>query len=154
MLDYQRLFHTGVRVADLDKAMAEIGESAGVAWAEPVERDQPLWTPSGGTATAHLRFTYSAEGPQHIELLEGQPGSVWDGRDAPGVHHVGVWVDDVAAETNRLVERGWEVVAAHLPPEEGFGGFTYVAPPSGMIVELVTAAIQPMFEQWWAGGRL
>ena len=52
-------------------------------------------------------FTYSAEGPQHIELLEGEPGSIWDGRVTPGLHHIGVWSDDVAGETSRLVKEGW-----------------------------------------------
>ena len=39
----------------------------------------------------------------------------------PGVHHVGVWVDDVVVEAERLVDAGWAIAAAHLPPEEGFG---------------------------------
>jgi len=152
MFDYQRLFHTGVRVANLDKAMHELGTAACLSWAQPVEREQPVWTPAGGEQSVRLRFTYSTEGPQHLELLEGEPGSVWDGRHAPGVHHIGVWVEDVAAEARRLVDEGWEVVAAALRPDKGFGGFAYVSPPSGMIVELVSAAVEPMFVQWWAGG--
>jgi hypothetical protein len=28
--------------------------------------------------------------------------------------------------------------------------FTYLQPPSGMIVELVDSAIVPFFEQWWS----
>src|SRR5947209_18917280 len=84
VLDYQRLFHIGVRVADLDKAMHELGGAAGLVWAEPVDREQALWTPGGGEQSVRLRFTYSTEGPQHVELLEGEPGSVWDGRDSPG----------------------------------------------------------------------
>jgi hypothetical protein len=28
--------------------------------------------------------------------------------------------------------------------------FTYVAPPSGLIVELVASAIRPQFEAWWS----
>ena len=154
MFDYQRLFHTGVRVPELDAAMASIGGAAGVEWAEPVKREQPLWTPEGGSQLAHLRFTYSAQGPQHIELLEGEPGSVWDGREQPGVHHVGVWVDDVAAETDAMIAAGWRLIVAHRSPGEGYGGFTYIAPPSGMIVELVSAAALPRFEAWWAGGSL
>ena len=34
MIDYQRLFHVGVRVPDLGAAMDEIGHSMGVTWAE------------------------------------------------------------------------------------------------------------------------
>lgn len=154
MIDYQRIFHTGIRVPSITAAMDELGESLGVTWAELVETEQAVWTPDGGAETVGLKFVYSAEGPQHIELLEGAPGSIWDGRGDPGVHHVGVWVSDVAAETERLIRLGWELAAASAPPDEGYGGFTYVVPPNGTIVELVIDAIEPVFEQWWAGGSL
>lgn len=152
MIDYQRLYHTGIRVPDLERAMAEMGEPLGVTWATTRETEaQDIWTPQAGQHTLALRYVYSCEGPQHLELLEGPPGSIWDGRDAPGVHHVGVWVDDVQAETDRCVAAGWSVAAAQRSPEEGYGVFTYVVPPSGTIVELVDAAVLPFFESWWAG---
>ncbi len=45
MIDYQRLFHLGVRVPNLDEAMDEIGASMGVTWAERRENHtQSLWT--------------------------------------------------------------------------------------------------------------
>ena len=155
MIDYQRIYHTGIRVPDLPTAMAEMGESLGVTWAAPVDNPgQSIWTPEDGQQSLPLKFVYSCEGPQHIELLEGPAGSIWDGREAPGVHHVGVWVDDVAAETERVLANGWRLAAAGLSPDEGYGGYTYVVPPSGTIVELVNGALLPRFETWWAGGSL
>jgi len=153
MIDYQRLFHVGVRVPRLEAAMDELGGSLGVMWAEAREADaQRLWTPEHGMQELRLRFTYSAEGPQHIELLEGPPGSFWDGREHPGAHHVGVWADDLEAETMRLAGIGWTLVGANRDPGDGdgYGVFTYLRPPSGLIVELVDVAVQPFFEQWWA----
>ena len=70
-------------------------------------RDQAVWLPDVGATTVPLRFTYSSAGPQHVELLQGEPGSVWDGTEQPGLHHVGLWSDDVAAETAALVDAGW-----------------------------------------------
>jgi len=154
MIDYQRLYHTGIRVPDLDKAMVEMGAALGVTWATVQQREQAVWTPASGAMTVPLRFVYSCEGPQHIELLEGAPGSVWDGSVDPGVHHVGLWCGDVGGETQRLLEAGWTLVAAQAPPADGFGAYTYVAPPCGVIVELVRDALEPMFERWWAGGAL
>jgi catechol 2,3-dioxygenase-like lactoylglutathione lyase family enzyme len=153
MIDYQRLYHLGVRVPDLDRAMDELGASLGVTWAEA--RDNPaqtLWTPETGLADIHLRYTYSAEGPQHIELLEGPAGSFWDGHDHPGAHHVGVWADDVTAESDRLIGLGWTLVGAQRDPAagEGYGIFTYLQPPSGLIVELVDASLVGFFESWWS----
>lgn len=154
MVDFRRTYHLGVRVPDIHAAMAEMGSSLGLTWCSVQESDQSIWTPDAGTTTVPLKFTYSAEGPQHLELLQGAPGSVWDGTGVTGAHHVGVWVDDVAAETNALVDLGWKVVAAQREPTKGYGVFTYVVPPTGLIVELVWSAIEPMFERWWAGGLL
>src|SRR4051794_32854528 len=109
MIDYSRAYHHGVRVADLDVAMAEIGPALGVTWCEPLAREQTVWLPETGLQSIPLRFTYSREGPQHIELLQGRAGSIWDGADQPGVHHIGVWSDDVAGDTQALVEQGWEI---------------------------------------------
>ena len=113
-----------------------------------------LWTPEEGQQELPLKFVYSCEGPQHLELLEGPENSIWDGRTNAGVHHVGVWVDSVKDETNRLLELGWTLLASALAPEEGYGGMTYLAPQNGTIVELVSSAIRPRFEQWWAGNPL
>jgi len=154
MFDYGQAYHHGVRVPDLDAAMDELGASLGVTWCAPQDRVQQVWLPDVGTTSIPLRFTYSAEGPQHLELLEGAPGTIWDGREEPGVHHIGVWCDDVAAATEQLIERGWTVRLAQQCPQDGYGAFTYVQPPSGLIVELVWSAIRPMFERWFAGGPL
>ncbi len=56
-----------------------------------------------------------------VELLQGPPGSVWDGADLPGVHPHGIWTDDVAAETARLIAAGWTLELAGRSPEEGYG---------------------------------
>lgn len=154
MIDYQRLFHTGVRVPDIAESMDELSSGLGVTWAEVQHREQGIWMPDGGFRTVKLEFTYSCEGPQHIELLHGEDGTFWDTVAAPGVHHIGVWVDDVGAETTRLLELGWTLVGASKDPAEGFGAYTYLQRPGGMIVELVWGTLEPMFQRWWAGGTL
>jgi len=152
--DYARCYHQGIRVPDLDAAMAELGPALGLTWCAPQAGKQRVWLPGQAEATLPLRFTYSAEGPQHVELLEGPAGSIWDGREHPGLHHVGLWCDDVAGETERLLGLGWTLQLAQRPPEAGYGVFTYVQPPSGLLVELVSSAIEPMFSRWFAGGPL
>lgn len=155
MIDYQQLFHTGIRVADIDAAMDEMGDTLGVTWASVQHNPaQQVWTPDAGLQLVELTFVYSNEGPQHIELLMSPAGSIWHSGDAPGVHHLGVWVDDVAAETQKCLDAGWSVAAAGAAPADNWGAFTYVVPPSGPIVELVWSAIKPAFDQWWAGGSL
>lgn len=154
MIDFGRAYHLGIRVPDIDAAMAEMGRSLGVTWCSVQEREQSVWLPDRGTVSIPLRFTYSAEDPMHLELLEGAPGSIWDGRISPGAHHVGVWSDDVRADTQSLVDAGWTLLMAQAEPTQGYGAFTYVQPPSGLVVELVWSAIKPMFDRWFAGGPL
>lgn len=155
MIDDQRIYHVGVRVPDVDVAMAELGPSLGVTWASVQHSEvRTVWTPERGLEHVALTFVYSREGPQHIELLRGASGSVWDCGHDPGAHHVGVWSDDVAADVDRCVAAGWSVTAAAAAPDDGFGSFAYVQPPSGLVVELVTSAAMPRFEAWWAGGAL
>ena len=153
-VDYTRCYHQGVRVSDLEQSMAELGATMSLDWCQPQERQQALWLPDVGTTSVDLRFTYSAGGPQHVELLQGASGSVWDGTERPGLHHVGLWSDDVAGETDGLVAAGWTLVLAGRDPAEGYGHFTYVQPPSGLLVELVSTHVRPMFERWFAGGPL
>lgn len=155
MIDYQRMYHQGVRVRDLDAAMTEMGAQLGITWATVQHNPaQPVWTPTDGMRTVPLTYVYSCEGPQHLELLQGPPGTVWDGSEQPGAHHVGVWSDDVAADTRACLDAGWTLAAAGAAPEDGYGVFTYVVPPSGLIVELVWSAVKPRFEAWWAGGEM
>jgi hypothetical protein len=154
MFDYQRMFHVGVRVPNIGSAMEELGAELGISWSSVQRRDQKVWLPGQGSTTLDLQFTYSAEGPQRLELLQGPPGSIWDGNDSPGVHHLGVWVDDVAEETERFIKAGWRLEIAQQSPEDGYGAFTYVRSPSGILVEPVTSALKPTFERWWAGGDL
>lgn len=153
MINAQDQFHIGIRVPDIDAAMDELGARLNVTWAESRDVvEQSLWTPDTGLQHHHLRFTYSAEGPQHLELLQGPAGSFWDGNDAPGAHHIGIWVDDVAAETSALVDAGWTLLGAQRDPGdgEGYGVFSYIQPPTGLIVELVDRKVEPSFEQWWS----
>lgn len=147
-------FHIGVRVVNLDTAMDELGVALGVRWASPrTHESQPVWTPTAGVEHVPLRYCYSVEGPLHVELVESSGGSFWDGNDLPGNHHVGVWVDDVGEEADRLIAIGWSLEACRTSPSSGdrYGAFAYLQPPTGMLVEIVSRELLPNFQAWWAG---
>lgn len=146
-----RLFHIGARVADIEAAMADMGAGLGLRWAGVMEREQPVWTPDGGARTVPLRFTYSCEGPQHVELLQSPPGSPWHGADTPGIHHVGYWATSVADEVERLTAGGWTLELAAVAPEDGYGSMAYLRSPSGLLVEPVDERVRERMERWWAG---
>ncbi|MFA7586546.1 MAG: VOC family protein [Novosphingobium sp.] len=151
-VDFQRKFHTGLLVRDLPKAMEEYGAALGVTWATPYTFEAlPLWTPERGLHHVRLNVTYSVEGPQHLEIQVGEKGSFYDPELGSGFH-VGIWVDSLVDETNTLQADGWQVVAAGGAPEDGYGLFVYLQPPGGgLLVELVSTELQPVFASWWAG---
>ena len=154
MFDFSQLFHVGIRVPDLAVAMDELGETMGVTWASVQDRAMSVWIPGEGQVTYQLALTYSVEGPVHLELMQGPAGTVWDGDDRTGAHHFGVWTDDVGAHTQALIDVGWNLELSANPPDEGYGRFSYVRSPQGVLVEPVSVASRARFERWWAGGSL
>lgn len=148
------LFHIGIRVADVEVTTAELTRTQGLTWASVQDRAMAVWLPNEGHVTMQLVLTYSVDGPVHLEVMSGPRGSIWDGRENPGVHHLGYWVDDVGAETERLIAQGGTLELAAAAPEDGYGRFTYVRSPGGVLVEPVASASRERFERWWAGGSL
>jgi hypothetical protein len=155
VFDYaSQMFHVGHLVPDIEVAMADLGASLGLTWTEVVAReDQRLWTPEHGQRRVPLKFCYSTEGPQRLELLEGIEGTPWWSGDLQNLHHAGVYCD-VAALTEDLVSRGWTLVCSQVSPEEGYGSFTYVRSPSGFLLEPVAEANRERMNRWFAGGSL
>lgn len=149
MIDLQRFHHSGMAVADIDAAMALFGPALGLTWA-PVRHFDPLpfWTPEAGSHEVHVKATYSLGGPHHLELVQGT-GPFYDPDRAPDARHVGIWVDDLKRETDRMVGEGWRVVAAGASPQEGYGLIAYVAPPvPGLLVELISTDLKPVIDDW------
>lgn len=150
MLGSLDVFHVGLSVPDLEVAMAEIGRNLGISWAPTQERVQKVRTGSGETRDEHILFTYSSDGPPHVELIQPEEGSVWGITPAGALHHIGAFADDVAT-----------------PPGEGltleFGGghgespvgFAYYTSPQGIRIELVDGSRRQQFADWFAGaGKL
>ena len=129
------LFHTGVVVDDLDAAKAELGARLGLTWSEG-GADVVLITDEG-TRTAASAYAMSREGPHHLELCQSVPGTVWTAT-APGqAHHLGYWVDDVAAASAALADQGAPAVACVTVAEGRPPMCAYHRTLSGLLVEVV-----------------
>jgi catechol 2,3-dioxygenase-like lactoylglutathione lyase family enzyme len=155
--EWGEVFHVGIRVADLEAAQQELSGSMGVRWTMPAHIPMKAWVPGEGYRKWDLTISFSVEGPVHIELLRGSPGSYWDTSiGGAGLHHIGVWVDDVARANEELISQGWVVELAGRPPEEGYGGFTYTRSPAGVLLEPETTrgGARERFDRWYAGGSL
>ncbi|WP_378738229.1 VOC family protein [Nocardia brasiliensis] len=94
-------YHIGIVVADLGRAMTELSE-IGLQWHAPIRNDTDL--SFNGTTVHHTPWmTYSKQGPPYLELIQQSPGTIWA---ETGLHHLGLWADDVAAESDRLAANG------------------------------------------------
>ncbi|MCD4524220.1 VOC family protein [Nocardioides sp. cx-173] len=148
------LFHVGLRVADVEASMADLSASMGLDWAPPLHIPMRPWVPGQGYRDFEIAMTESVAGPIHIELTHGPVGSIWDAALGAGLHHFGVWVDDVAATVSTQLAAGWALEMAGASPEEGYGAFAYLRSPSGVIVEPVSATSRAWHQRWWDGDEL
>jgi lactoylglutathione lyase len=156
-LDWGEVFHVGIRVADLEAAQQELTAATGVRWTAPARIPMKAWVPGEGYRSYDLAISFTVEGPVHIELMQGAPGSYHDAAGGrAGLHHIGVWVDDVARASQDLVSQGYTVELAGASPAEGYGSFTYVRSPAGILFEPESGrhGTRERFERWYAGGSL
>ena len=152
MFDIRAVTHVAHAVADLDTVMAQLESALGLEWAAVQQREMVI-SVAGELVSTPIRFTYSYGSPPHIELIEGQPGTIW----APvrGLHHIGVWTDDLAGDARQLSESGFSEEAAGVSRSgRSPFGFTYHSSPHGLRLELVDVASRPAFDRWLAGGDL
>lgn len=145
-----RIYHVGIVVPALEPAMERFGEAAGVTWGRVQRFPVEFATPSG-PRTFHQTFVLSLEGPPYIELLVRVADSVWE---RTGLHHLGMWSDDVPGESADLEARGCVWEAAILDGAGRRAGACYhILIDSDARIELVSrAASTPRLERYLAGG--
>jgi hypothetical protein len=148
------LFKTGFLVTDLEGAMRDFGRWLGVAWT-PVQQSKLLLDTAAGREEVELRFAYSTGSPPYLELLEAQPRGYYAAAGGPHLHHVGRWVDDLAAASRALAAAGLPLEAAGVDANGRTPAiFAFHRGGHGLRIELVDRAMQPRFEAWLAGGAL
>jgi catechol 2,3-dioxygenase-like lactoylglutathione lyase family enzyme len=146
MLGKLDVFHVGLSVPDLEVAMREIGRNLEISWAPAQERVQKVRTGSGETRDEHILFTYSSDGPPHVELIQPEPGSLWGLTPAGGLHHIGAFADDVTVAPGEGLELEFGGGHGSEPV-----GFAYYTSPLGIRVELVESSRRKQFAAWFAG---
>ena len=144
-------FHIGMAAEDIDQCCKQIGEDLNLDWL-PIKSFDPLpfWTPEEGLREISVKATYSRQGPQRIEIVQGT-SIFYDPNRLPDSRHVGIWVDDLIDEATRLIDNGWIVLAAGDEPSAGYGTIAYLSPPfPGLMVELVSKQLEPMMNEWFS----
>jgi len=143
------LYHRGIVVNDLDAAKKWLTDTLGYRWCDEYAGEQEVETP-GGQTKVQIHFAYSLDEPR-LELLQAVPGTVWVPSDS-GIHHLGYWSDDVDGDVRSLVADG-ATVQVKAPGGDAESLWAYLMTPTGIRVELVSRAIEPLMRDWFATGR-
>ena len=141
-------FHVGIVVDDFEAALAEFSSLFGYQWCGELGGPMTVRL-ADGDAIVTIRCTYSTSSPR-LELVQRIPGTLWEPAPGSGVHHIGYWSDDVAADSAVLERRGYVAEATRDGPD-GAAFFTFYRSPAGLRVELVSRIAQPGLERLWAG---
>ncbi|MFK4105241.1 VOC family protein [Streptomyces sp. NPDC019531] len=142
-------FHVGIVVDDLAAAAAELTDLFGYQWCEGIGAPARVLLPEGETVL-DLLSVYSMSIPR-VELVRSVPGTLWQPADS-GVHHLGYWSDDVAADSAELAGRGHPLEAQGRRPD-GTPYWAFHQTVGGPRIELVTRELQPLLEPYWTTGR-
>ena len=140
--------HAGIVVADLEAAVETLSAALGLEWAPQQHRQISIWY-RGRQVETDIGFTYSVQGPPHLELLTAKPGTPWE---EPGMHHVGFWSEDLSRDVDASEAAGLELEVTYAVDPPHPVGFAYLTTPDGLRVEYVDAARKLDFEAWLAGG--
>ena len=141
-------FHLGLVVEDFEGVLAEFSAAFGYEWCAEIGGAVPLTLPTGN-AVLDISCAYSRTLPR-LEIVRRIPGTLWEPVPGGGVHHVGYWSDDVAADAAELTGQGFVTEASR----SGSGGapFAFLRGPSGLLVELVDRVARPGLEKFWGRG--
>ena len=128
------LDHIGIAVADLAAALAFYRDALGLEIAPPEE-----------VSSQRVRAHFISVGGPALELLEAtapdSPIAKYLDRRGPGLHHITLRVDDIAAALEQLKARGVRLIDE--TPRPGAHGslvaFVHPASAHGVLVELKQA---------------
>lgn len=127
-----RLDHVGIAVSDLSAALAFYRDALGLEIEAPED-----------VASQRVRAHFIPTGEASLELLEAtaedSPIAKYVGRRGPGLHHITLRVEDIAAALAQLKARGVRLIDES--PRAGAHGslvaFIHPSSAHGVLVELV-----------------
>ena len=128
-------FHIGITTDDLAGSMHVLAGALGVSWTEP-SSGPGLFHTVDGVPQPRPTSCVSREGPVHVDLIEGQPGTIWEASGAR-VHHFAYWTDDLEGDIARLAEQGWRLEMTRPDADGRPTQFAYLIRADGFRLELI-----------------
>ena len=141
-----QIFHMAMAVPDLARAMDELGQALSLSWTRVRDIDMQLSSPTGEDLETPIRAVYSLQGPPYLELVTGQPGSMFSVVEGPRLHHVGLMVEDIDTEVQRLQGLGMRLLATTPGP-----GVAFVTNDFGLNLEIMGQRVRGVLDDWLFG---
>lgn len=148
MLKPEDQFHVGIVAEDFEVTLKQLSSLYGFEWHDPMGGPAQVELATGEVAAIDFRCVYSKTAPR-LEIVRRVPGTFWEPTPGSGIHHLGYWSDDVAADTAELVGHGYVTEATRKGPD-GALFFAFLRSTDGFRVELVDRGAQPSLEGCWA----
>src|SRR4029077_757566 len=132
------LDHVGIAVKDLQAALAFYRDALGLVVEAPEE-----------VASQKVRAHFLPVGPSSLELLEATSAdsaiAKYIEKRGPGLHHITLRVDDIAAALAQLKSRGVRLVdeQPRAGAEGAQGAFIHPSSAHGVLVELKQSSPEP-----------
>jgi catechol 2,3-dioxygenase-like lactoylglutathione lyase family enzyme len=143
-----QLYHVGIVVPDVEAAMAHFTDLLGITWGPVVETEAfPVREGDGTERIVPNTLCYSTE-PPYLELVEEVPGTVWECNEHSNLHHIGVWVDALPADSATYTELRCPLQLCGRDDDGALVQFAYHRDPLGVRIELVDIAMKPMMEEF------
>ncbi|MFG2959042.1 VOC family protein [Streptomyces sp. NPDC048291] len=145
-------FHIGIVAEDFDATKKQLSEHFGFDWSEDMGGPVDVRLADGESAVDfRCAYARSSGAGTRLEIVRKVPGTFWEPTDGSGIHHLGYWSDDVAADVAALERHGYVTEATRKGPDGAlFFAFLRSAGETGFRVELVSRAAQPAMERAWA----
>ncbi|MBM3945521.1 MAG: VOC family protein [SAR202 cluster bacterium] len=150
MIRHEDIHHLALVATDLQRGMEEVGAVYGVTWTYPRHLRLGLRDSAGDREVA-LSVVYSNQGPLFLELFEAVPDTVWAASPHVNLHHIGVYVDDVGSEIERLEGLGLAIEACSPPVAGRPPGWAYMKSPAAIRIEVLDAAGREANLRWARG---
>ena len=143
-----QLYHVGIVVPDVAAAMAHFTDLLGITWGPVVETEAfPVREGDGTERIVPNTLCYSTE-PPYLELVQEVPGTVWECNEHSNLHHIGVWVDALPADSATYTELRCPLQLCGRDDDGALVQFAYHRDPLGVRIELVDIAMKPMMEEF------
>jgi hypothetical protein len=140
-------FHVGIVVPDVEAACARFTDLLGTEWGPVMVNDIDIRDGNGVEHVVPNKICYSTSAP-YLELIQEVPGTPWVCNEHSNLHHLGFFSTTVPAESSRFSDAQCplELLDGHgdAPPEM----WAYHRDPLGVRLEIVSAELRPMMEEF------